>query len=112
MTKEIFMPTVTEVFEQMPKQFDASKAKNANFSIQFDLSGDNGGKWFAKIADGKCDTGQGDIDGPTATIRMDATDYVKMTSGELNPMAAFMSGKVKVEGDLSAVMQLQSLFGM
>ena len=106
------MPTAAEIFEQMPQQFDASKAKNANFSIQFDLSGDGGGQWFAKIADGKCDTGEGTTDDPTATIRMDATDYVKMTSGELNPMAAFMSGKVKVEGDLSAVMQLQSVFGM
>ena len=106
------MPTVADIFKQMPQQFDASKAKNANFSIQFDLSGDNGGQWFAKIADGKCDTGEGTIEAPSATIRMDATDYVKMTSGELNPMAAFMTGKVKVEGDLNSVMQLQSLFGM
>ncbi|MCB8943828.1 MAG: SCP2 sterol-binding domain-containing protein [Ardenticatenaceae bacterium] len=106
------MLTAADIFKQMPQQFDASKAKNANFSIQFDLSGDNGGQWFVKIADGQCDTGEGSIDNPKATIRMDATDYVKMTSGELNPMAAFMSGKVKVEGDLSAVMQLQSLFGM
>ena len=106
------MPTAAEIFKEMPNRFDASKAKDANFSILFDLSGDNGGQWYAKIADGKCDTGEGAIDNPKATIRMDATDYVKMTSGELNPMAAFMSGKVKVEGDLSAVMQLQSLFGM
>ncbi len=106
------MPTAAEIFEQMPKQFDASKAKNLDFSVQFELSGDSGGQWFVKVADGKCDTGKGSIEAPKATIRMDATDYVKMTSGELNPMAAFMSGKVKVEGDLNSVMQLQSLFGM
>jgi len=106
------MPTAADIFSNMPSQFDASKAKDANFSVQFDLSGDEGGQWYVKIADGKCDTGQGSIENPKATIRMDATDYVKMTSGELNPMAAFMSGKVKVEGDLNSVMQLQSLFGM
>jgi putative sterol carrier protein len=110
--KEILMPTAADIFRNMPSQFDASKAKDANFSVQFDLSGDEGGQWYVKIADGKCDTGQGSIENPKATIRMDATDYVKMTSGELNPMAAFMSGKVKVEGDLNSVMQLQSLFGM
>lgn len=106
------MLTAADIFKEMPERFDASKAKNADFSIQFDLSGDNGGQWYVKIADGQCDTGQGTIDSPKATIRMDSTDYVKMTTGELNPMAAFMSGKVKVEGDLSSVMQLQSLFGM
>jgi putative sterol carrier protein len=110
--KETSMPSAADIFREMPNQFDASKAKNANFSIQFDLSGDDGGQWYVKIADGTCDTGKGTIEDPKATIRMDATDYVKMTSGELNPMAAFMSGKVKVEGDLSSVMQLQSLFGM
>ena len=106
------MPTAAEIFKQMPTRFDASKAKDANFSVQFDLSGDNGGQWYVKVADGQCKTGEGSVESPTATIRMDATDYVKMTSGELNPMAAFMSGKVKVEGDLNSVMKLQSLFGM
>ena len=106
------MLTAADIFKEMPERFDANKAKNANFAIQFDLSGDGGGQWYVKIADGKCDTGKGAIDDAKATIHMDATDYVKMTSGELNPMAAFMSGKVKVEGDLSSVMQLQSLFGM
>jgi putative sterol carrier protein len=43
---------------------------------------------------------------------MDSDDYVKMMSGELNPMMAFMSGKVKVDGDLNSVMKMQSLFGM
>jgi putative sterol carrier protein len=50
------------------------------------------------------DSGEGTIESPKATIRMDGNDYVAMTSGELNPMAAFMSGKVKVEGDLGSVM--------
>lgn len=106
------MPTAADVFQEMPNRFDVNKAKDANFSVQFDLSGDNGGQWYVKVANGQCDTGKGTIESPTATIRMDATDYVKMTSGELNPMAAFMSGKVKVEGDLNSVMKLQSLFGM
>jgi putative sterol carrier protein len=33
-----------------------------------------------------------------------------MVTGKLNPMTAFMSGKVKVEGDLGAVMKFQTLF--
>ena len=40
---------------------------------------------------------------------MSDADYVAMTSGSLNPMMAFMSGKIKVEGDLNTVMKLQSI---
>ena len=65
-----------------------------------------------KVADGKCEVVEGGVDNATATIKMDAIDYVDMTSGKLNPMMAFMSGKVKVDGDLNSVMKFQQLFGM
>lgn len=52
------------------------------------------------------------VDNPTATIKMAAEDYAKMTRGELNAMTAFMTGKIKVDGDLNTVMKFQSLFGM
>ena len=64
------------------------------------------------IADGKCAIAQGAASSPKATVRMDAGDYHDMITGKLNPMMAFMSGKVKVEGDLNTVMKFQQLFGM
>jgi putative sterol carrier protein len=42
---------------------------------------------------------------------MAADDFQDMHSGKLNPMMAFMSGKVKVEGDLNTVMKFQSVVG-
>ena len=78
--------------------------------VQFALSGDDGGQWHVTIADGACSVEEGEADDPKATIRMDATDYVDMTTGKLNAMAAFMSGKVKVEGDLNTVMKIQQIF--
>lgn len=106
------MPTMAQIFEEMPKRFDASKAGDMNASVQFDLSGDEGGQWAVQIADGKCDVVEGGVESPTASVMMDAGDYAKMTSGDLNPMMAFMSGKIKVDGDLNAVMKVQQLFGM
>lgn len=38
-------------------------------------------------------------------------DFLALTTGELNPMGAVMSGKVKIKGDMSVAMKLQSLFG-
>ena len=43
------------------------------------------------------------------TIKMAQADFEAMTSGQLNPMGAFMSGKLKVEGDMSVAMKLQNL---
>lgn len=106
------MATVAELFEKMPSQFQADKAGDMNAVILFDLSGEGGGQWSVKIADGACDITKGAADSPKATVRMDAGDYKDMITGKLNPMMAFMSGKVKVEGDLNSVMKFQQLFGM
>jgi putative sterol carrier protein len=106
------MPTAAEIFNEMPSSFDAEKAAGLDVTVQFDLSGDDGGQWYVVIANGTCSVEQGAAASPKATIRMDASDYVDMSTGKLNPMAAFMSGKVKVEGDLNTVMKFQQLFGM
>jgi putative sterol carrier protein len=45
------------------------------------------------------------------TVRIAKDDLDAMLSGDLNPMNAFMSGKLKIEGDMGVAMKLQSLFG-
>jgi putative sterol carrier protein len=104
------MTTATDIFRNMPEQFKSDKAGDMDATVQFDLSGEGGGQWYVVVANGRADVQQGVTDNPKATIRMNAADYVDMTTGKLNPMAAFMSGKVKVEGDLNTVMKFQTLF--
>ena len=103
--------TVGEMFEAMPAVFRPEKAKGVQTVIQFRLSGPEGGDWYVTVADGVLTTGEGAVDDPTATIRMDATDYVDMMAGRLNAMEAFMQQKIRVEGDLSTVMKFQALMG-
>jgi putative sterol carrier protein len=106
------MATLAEIFERMPQQFNAEKAGDMNATVQFDLSGDDRGQWYVVIADGAAAVEEGTADNATATLKMVASDYKDMIGGKLNPMAAFMSGKVKVEGDLNTIMKFQSVFGM
>ena len=54
--------------------------------------------------------GEGDGAADT-TIKTSWEDWEKMTSGELDPMTAFMTGKLKVDGDMSNAMQLQGVLG-
>lgn len=44
------------------------------------------------------------------TIKISLDNFDKMLSGALNPMMAFMSGKMKVDGDKGVAMKLASLF--
>jgi putative sterol carrier protein len=53
---------------------------------------------------------EGTHEKPTTTIKMGDEDFVKMISGELKAMAAFTSGKLKVEGDLMKSQLLEKLF--
>ena len=106
------MADLTNIFANMGQNFDASKAGDLNVTIQFDLSGEGGGQWHAKIADGALNYGEGAVESPSATLSMDADDFEAMSKGDLNPMMAFMSGKIKVDGDLNSVMKFQSLVGL
>lgn len=104
--------TPDQVFEKLSEQFNDSKAQGVNGVIQFDLSGENGGKWAIKITDGACQVIQGGVDAPNTTLLMSDTDFVSMFNGKLNAMAAFMQGKIKLQGDMGMAMKLQTIFGL
>ncbi len=104
--------SVSELFNSMPGRFQADKAAGAEMGILFNLSGDDGGQYFVNINDGRLDVSEGaPAATPNATVNMTAEDFKAMSSGSLNPMMAFMTGKIKVEGDLNSVMKFQSLVG-
>ncbi|MEP7294148.1 MAG: SCP2 sterol-binding domain-containing protein [Chloroflexota bacterium] len=100
---------VAGIFSEMVARFDPAKVENMNATIQFDLSGDNGGNYWLRIADGKAETGVGQSENPRLTLKAKADDFVGMLSGTMNPMQAFMTGKVKIQGDTGLAMKLMPL---
>lgn len=104
------MTTPADLFAKTAENLIAEKASDMNAAVAFDLSGPEGGQWTVKIANGACTVEDGIADGVDATISMEDSDYVDMMTGKLNPMMAFMGGKVKVSGDLNTVMKFQTMF--
>jgi putative sterol carrier protein len=107
------MPRVTsiqEVFDAMPSRFVPDQAGDMRATIQFDLSGDGGGQWYATIADHTLQVNPGLAPSPSLTLTTTAGDYLAMINGELKPMAAFMQGRVRVRGDMPLLMRMQSIF--
>jgi putative sterol carrier protein len=94
----------------MPSRFKKEAAQGLNAVYQFDLSGEGGGKWQISINDGTCDIKEGAHPSPNITISMAAQDYLDMVAGKLNPQMAFMSGKLRISGDMGLALRLQGLF--
>lgn len=70
-------------------------------------SGDGDTHYWIVIADGRIDMGVGDADGPDATITQSYETAVKLAKSELSVVTAFMTGKVKVAGNMGLLMGLQ-----
>jgi putative sterol carrier protein len=106
------MATVKETFDAMAGRFKADRAAGTNAVIQYDISGEGGGTWHAVIKDGTCAVAQGAGPNPTLTLSMSAQDWLDMTSGKQSGQMLFMSGKLKLKGDMGLAMKLGSMFTM
>ena len=63
--------------------------------------------YFFRLADGQAALGMGEADSPDATVNQDYETAAGISKGELSPVAAYMSGKLRVSGDLMKLMTLQ-----
>jgi putative sterol carrier protein len=106
------MPTVQETFAAMPGRFRPDKASGTSATIQYDVSGEGGGTWHAIIKDGACTVNQGAATTPNLTLQISAQDWLDMLSGKQSGQMLFMSGKLKVKGDMGLAMKLGSMFAM
>lgn len=102
---------IARIFPEMVEHFQPDKANGIDATVQFDLSGDNGGQYWLKIANQQATVGEGVVENPKMTIKGSADDYAAMATGSLNPMQAFMSGRIKIQGDMGLAMKFMSLFG-
>ncbi|MCA9774372.1 MAG: SCP2 sterol-binding domain-containing protein [Myxococcales bacterium] len=84
-------------------------AKKINAIYKFNITGDGGGTWLVNMKDKPgVTTGDGTAD---CTITMAAADFIDLVNGKLNGQMAFMSGKLKIAGDMGLAMKLQKLLG-
>jgi putative sterol carrier protein len=106
------MPTVKETFDAMGGRFKPDRAAGTDAVVQYDISGEGGGTWHAVIKDGACTVAEGAGTNPALTLSMAAQDWLDMTSGKQSGQMLFMSGKLKLKGDMGLAMKLGSMFSM
>ena len=96
-----------DFFDTLPSRADASKTAGMNNSYLFDIEGE--GQWLVTVSDGAVNVAEGGGDAD-ATISTNAETFDKIVAGEQNPTTAYMTGKLKIKGDMGAAMKLQKLF--
>jgi putative sterol carrier protein len=100
--------TVQEFFETLPSRADTSKTAGMNNSYAFDIEG--AGQWTVKVEEGSVSVQDGIEDASDVTISASQEIFQKIIAGEQNPTSAYMTGKLKLKGDMGAAMKLQKLF--
>ena len=96
-----------EFFDSLASRVDPAKTAGMNNSYVFEIDGV--GTWKVDVSNGDVSVteGGGDAD---ATIRASEETFEAIANGEQNPTTAYMTGKLKVEGDMGAALKLQKLF--
>ena len=99
--------TVQDFFANLPSRADASKTAGMSNSFLFDIDG--AGQWKVDVDDGAVTVTEGTGDADVVISPSEET-FEKIVAGEVNPTSAYMTGKLKIKGDMGAAMKLQKLF--
>ena len=94
--------TAKQLLHRMPEALDHEAAAGTDATIQYDISEPT----YQVLEGGELTVHDGTAPDPDLTIAIGDEDLVRLFRGELNPMAAFMTGRIKVRGDMVLAQKL------
>ena len=97
--------TAHELLRKMPEVLDREAAAGIDATIQYDVAE----PLHHVLKDGEVTIHEGPAEEPDLVVRVDDEDLRKLFYGEMNPLTAFMSGRIKVEGDMQLAQRLVQL---
>jgi putative sterol carrier protein len=104
---------IAEVFRRMEAHFKPSSAAGVDAVIHWKITGrPDGGfdQYEVVLRDGTCRTTTDPEHEPRVTLALDGVDFMRLVTGNAAGPMLFMSGKLKIEGDLMFSTQIQSMF--
>jgi putative sterol carrier protein len=97
-----------EFFESLPERANGRRIEGFHSTYVFAIDG--AGTWTVKVDDGKLVVDEGDLGGD-CTISASEETFGRIVDGKQNPLTAYMTGKLKVKGDMGAAMKLKDILG-
>ncbi|MBW6474505.1 MAG: SCP2 sterol-binding domain-containing protein [Anaerolineaceae bacterium] len=102
--------TVKKLIDVLPKVFISENAKNIRANIQITATGTEGGEWGICIIDQTCSVKDGQIENPDFSLIATSDDILKIFLGELDPLRAYMQGKIQFKGRIKHALEITDLF--
>jgi len=100
-----------QIFAGMCEAFLPDKAGSQSAVIQYDVNvGGTTHSYQLKVAGGKCELVKGAAGPARVTLALQAADFLRLVTGKLNGMQAFMTGKLKLTGDMMFAQVMQGWF--
>ncbi|XP_030624231.1 hydroxysteroid dehydrogenase-like protein 2 isoform X2 [Chanos chanos] len=104
---------IAETFNVIKGILSPDIVKSTQGVYKFDLSGEHSGVWYIDL---KNDAGSAGMGEPPVkadvVMSMDSGDFIKMFAGKLKPTMAFMSGKLKIKGDMTLAIKMEKMMSM
>ncbi|KAE8748343.1 hypothetical protein FOCC_FOCC004979 [Frankliniella occidentalis] len=101
---------IAKIFKTIEDKINPELVKKVQGVYLFQVSGAEEGFWHIDLKNGSGSSGKGKPEAaPDCTLSMDSKNFFDMFSGKLKPSAAFMTGKLKITGNLQIAMKLEKL---
>jgi putative sterol carrier protein len=104
---------LAEVFQRMGEHFKPANARGIDAVVHWKIGGRADGEYDhyeVVVREGTCTTTADPAHEPRVTLALDGVDFMRLVTGNAAGPALFMSGRLKIEGDLMFSVQIQSLF--
>jgi putative sterol carrier protein len=102
-----------EIFARMAEHLDPNKAKGQDAVVLFQITGrpDGGYDQFqVSVRDGDCSVSEEATEEPRVTLKLEPVSFLKLITNRVSGPELFMTGKLKIEGDLMFAPQIASMF--
>ena len=103
--------TAKEFLLNLPTKVSHHALEGIETNFHFDLQGEGGGQFTVAVADQALTTKEGLEGEPACVVKASAEDFARLLTGELNPMMAILSGRVRISNQ-GEMLKMAKLFGL
>jgi putative sterol carrier protein len=101
--------TLQKTLEELAGRVAPEQAAELNLDVQFEITGNPGGTWHAVIDRGDVRLSEGPAPAPNVTLQLSSQDWFELVVGKKSSNMLFMTGRLKVKGDMMLAVRLASL---